>query len=232
MKLTESQIEALYKFTRKHYVEYYDVQTELVDHLANDIEKIWEAQPHLTFEEARDKSFKKFGVFGFMDAVEKKEWQMTKKYLKLVLRFVKEWFRLPKIILSVTLLFAFYHFQKLSYAYDIYNVIFFSVLLAQITFIFINAKRLKKKFKETGKKFLFENVIATQGLGNITVFLFYFFNFPGSDNEGFLVMHTFWRFLSAFLLLIIILQGYITLFVIPKKAEELLKETYPEYQFS
>lgn len=41
MKLTPEQIQELYKFTRQHYVEHYDVQTELVDHLANDIEQIW-----------------------------------------------------------------------------------------------------------------------------------------------------------------------------------------------
>ncbi|MDC1464178.1 hypothetical protein N8387_00675 [Polaribacter sp.] len=34
MKLTETHIQELYKFTRKHFVEHYDVQTELVDHLA------------------------------------------------------------------------------------------------------------------------------------------------------------------------------------------------------
>lgn len=89
MKLTESQIESLYQFTRQHYVEYYDVQVELVDHLANDIEQIWEQQPGLSFNDARDKSFKKFGVFGFMNVVESKEAQMTKKYFKLVLKFAK-----------------------------------------------------------------------------------------------------------------------------------------------
>jgi len=54
MKLTSQQIQQLYKFTRQHYVEYYDVQTELVDHLANDIEQIWKEQPNLSFEKARD----------------------------------------------------------------------------------------------------------------------------------------------------------------------------------
>jgi len=39
MKLTKNQIDELYKFTRKHYVYHYDVQSELVDHLANDIEE-------------------------------------------------------------------------------------------------------------------------------------------------------------------------------------------------
>ena len=50
MKLTAEQIEQLYVFTRQHYVEYYDLQTELVDHLANAIEQQWESNPKLTFE--------------------------------------------------------------------------------------------------------------------------------------------------------------------------------------
>ena len=63
MELTQTHIEELYKFTRAHYVEHYDVQTELVDHLANDIEQIWSKQPKISFEEARDMSFQKFVVF-------------------------------------------------------------------------------------------------------------------------------------------------------------------------
>ena len=42
MKLSAEQIERLYQFTRQHYVEYYDLQTELVDHLANAIEEQWQ----------------------------------------------------------------------------------------------------------------------------------------------------------------------------------------------
>jgi hypothetical protein len=37
MKLTEQQITI--PFTRQHYVEWYDLQSELVDHLANSIER-------------------------------------------------------------------------------------------------------------------------------------------------------------------------------------------------
>jgi hypothetical protein len=48
MKLSSTQIEKLYAFTRQHYVEYYDLQTELVDHLANAIEAQWEENPGLT----------------------------------------------------------------------------------------------------------------------------------------------------------------------------------------
>ena len=39
MKLNQGLILELYAFTRKHFVEHFDLQTELVDHLANGIEQ-------------------------------------------------------------------------------------------------------------------------------------------------------------------------------------------------
>ena len=98
MKLSAEQIEKLYAFTRQHYVEYYDLQTELVDHLANAIEAQWEQNPKLSFEEALRIEFKKFGVFGFMDVVEKRQAALQKKYNQLVWKELKTFFRLPKII--------------------------------------------------------------------------------------------------------------------------------------
>ena len=70
-KVTAEEIKRLYEFTRKHYVEYYDVQTELVDHLASGMESSWEEEPELGFEENLQREFKNFGVFGFMEVVEK-----------------------------------------------------------------------------------------------------------------------------------------------------------------
>ena len=53
MKLTPEQIDRLYQFTRQHYVEWYDLQTELVDHLANSIEAQWQENPKKnSFEDA------------------------------------------------------------------------------------------------------------------------------------------------------------------------------------
>ncbi len=72
-KLSATHIEQLYAFTRAHFVDYYDVQTELVDHLANGIEAQWAANPDLDFEQALDIEFKKFGVFGFLEVVEERE---------------------------------------------------------------------------------------------------------------------------------------------------------------
>ena len=83
-KIKTAQIEQLYSFTRQHFVEHYDLQTELVDHLANAIEAKWEQQPELDFETALQQEFKKFGVFGFMDVVEQRQGALTKKYYKII----------------------------------------------------------------------------------------------------------------------------------------------------
>ena len=108
MKLTKEQIQQLYSFTQQHYVEYFDVQTELVDHLANDIENIWSNKPAISFEEARTISFKKFGVFGFMDVVEARTNALYKKYWKLVWSYLLTFFKIPQIALTGLLFIIIY----------------------------------------------------------------------------------------------------------------------------
>ncbi len=62
-KVTADQIAHLYDFSRKHYVEYYDLQTELVDHLANGIEKQWIDNEHIPFENALKRENRKKWMF-------------------------------------------------------------------------------------------------------------------------------------------------------------------------
>jgi len=230
MELTKNQIDELYKFTRKHYVYHYDVQSELVDHLANDIENIWQETPNLSFEQARNKSFKKFGIFGFMDVVEKKQSQMTKKYYKIIFKFAKEWFRLPKIVLTLAMIYGFYKLQNVESSYTIYLIIFFIVISAQLIGVFINSRKLNKKYLESGKKWMFEDIISINGLGNTALLIFYVFDFPFRTSGDFLLMGEFRKFLSAFLITFVVLLGYITLVVVPKKAQQLLQEMYPQYK--
>jgi hypothetical protein len=233
MKLTESQIDNLHQFTKQHYVEYYDVQTELVDHLANDIEEIWQTQPDLSFVEARNQSFKKFGVFGFMEVVEKKQTQMTKKYFKLILKFIKEWFRLPKIVLTICVMLLFYELQKSESVYGIYMSILFSFFMLHLVVLFINRKKRKAQQKKTNKKWLFEHVMQTQGFGIVGLVAFYTVQFILPDSSlAFAEMSNFRSIFIVFVMTFFSIMSYVSLVVIPNKAEELLSETYPEYKIS
>ena len=73
MPLTDQQIEALFAFTKKKYVHHYDVQVELVDHLATSIEEEMEKDTKISFEDALQRVYARFGIFGFAKEQKRKQ---------------------------------------------------------------------------------------------------------------------------------------------------------------
>ena len=230
MKLTETQIEELYKFTRKHYVEHYDVQTELVDHLANDIEDICTENPSLSFDKARDTSFKKFGVFGFMNVVEAKQKQMNKRYLKIMWRFLKEWFTFPKVATTLGLFLLFFCILKMPYAKYILLSLLFILVVIDLRRQTIARKKQKIKTKKVEKTFLLEDLISGARNSFSGLLFINVFNSMNAFRVSFNSMENHWLLLVSFSITVVLLMFYITGFLIPKKSEELLAETYPEYK--
>ena len=228
MKVLDKHITELYKFTREHFVVHYDVQTELVDHLANDIEQIWEVKPQLTFQEARALSFKKFGVFGFMTVVEQKQKAMNKRYLKILWRFVKEWFSLPKIIATGLIFMLFFSVFRSSFALEIILVSILGLVAIDFHLHFKNRNKKKKK-KE--KIFLLESMIGETRRGFSVLVLVNVFNIINLTDVNFVTLPLYWMITIAFFATFMCIVFYITAFVMPSKAEELLAETYPEYKY-
>jgi hypothetical protein len=229
MKLTENHIEELYKFTRQHYVEHYDVQTELVDHLANDIEQISKENSSLSFEKARDKSFKKFGVFGFMNVVDAKQKQLSKRYYKILWTLMKEWFTVPKIIISASIFMVFYILMSLNIDNDYLSIL---MLLLALVDVFLAQKlstKAKKRFKENRKKYLLEDMIFRVGAFSSILVFSNIFNLSSLlEHSESVYMKTF----ASCILTLAVLYSYIALIIIPEKSEELLEETYPEYKIA
>ncbi|MFL3661461.1 MAG: hypothetical protein ACI6PN_06885 [Polaribacter sp.] len=230
MELTEIHIQELYKFTRKHFVYFYDVQSELVDHLANDIEAIWEVSPKLSFEEARDKSFKNFGIFGFMDVIEAKQKQMNRRYRKILWRFFKEWFTMPKLAVTASVFLIIFFFLKLPHS----KYILLGALLCLAIFDLIKQYRSRKKQQKTTQKkekiFLLESMIGETRKGFTGVALINSFNFINLSRVPFNSLQNHWLLLLSFSVTLVVLLFYVTAYLIPQKAEELLIETYPEYK--
>ncbi|TBX71251.1 hypothetical protein EZL74_01725 [Flavobacterium silvisoli] len=227
MKVTAEQIEKLYVFTRQHYVEYYDLQTELVDHLANAIEEQWETNPKLTFEEALQIEFKKFGVFGFMDVVDKRKGALSSKYNKLVWNELKTFFRLPKIIGTLAAIgIVFYLLKFLQQDVLIVQMTFVVLAVSFFVGIFWLSRKNKKNHKKTGKKWLLKEIIfgygSFTGLMNLPIQIA--LHIKGENYNDWALL------LVSFLLIIMALGEYIVLVLIPSKAEEYLRETYPEYE--
>jgi hypothetical protein len=228
MRLSKQQIERLYEFTRQHYVEYYDLQTELVDHLANSIEEQWQQNPKIDFEDALQIEFKKFGVFGFSDVVEKRQIALNKKYNKIVWNHFKSFFTLPKIIGTITAI-GLTNFllkntlNKLDVLLVVFGLIIFSFYFSIIFF----SRKNKKNNSLTGKKWLFKEIILGRsslvGMSYLPIQIIIHSEKVLDNRLGVLAI--------SFLLVSMALIEYVVLIEIPKKAEDYLKETYPEYGF-
>lgn len=229
MKLTTQQIGQLYTFTRQHYVEWYDLQSELVDHLANAIETQWKENPELTFDEVLNKEFGKFGVFGFMGVVEEKQKFLGKKYRKLIWKYYADFFRLPKII--VTFLSMLLIYKLLIVFVGAKDIIFVLILLLSLGFFvrtFYKEKFETDKNITNRKKWMFEYV-SLQNRNNVFIVL------PSllinSFNLFFKESHftTITAIIFSVSLVLLVLLIYIKIKIIPQKVSEELAKTYSEY---
>ena len=166
MTLSKEQIEHLFTFTQKKFVHWYDLQVELVDHLANKIEAEMANDSKLTFERALNNVYAKFGIFGFAKIVSEREAVLRKANNRLLLQEMRKQFTWSNSLRSLALLATI-----LTIAFEV-NIKTLTVLTLSLYFldIFFNGRNsliknqwliLKKsKTKTSGKK----NLLILQNL--------------------------------------------------------------------
>lgn len=159
-KITEVEINQIFDFTKRHYVEFYDVQVELVDHLANAIEEQWKENPNISFEDALQNEFKKFGVFGFTGLVEQKQTELHKYYNKMLWKEVLKFFSIPKVVITVLLYLSVFYILK-NYG-TLGEIIILALLIALFTYFMIDGLRhvfkIKRTQKNQGRSWLIQSV--------------------------------------------------------------------------
>ncbi|KIX21093.1 hypothetical protein SY27_10000 [Flavobacterium sp. 316] len=230
MQLTTEQINRLYEFTRQHYVEWYDLQTELVDHLANAIEKQWLENPKIPFEDVLQLEFKKFGVFGFMDVVEKRQASLSKKYNMIIWKHFKDFFKLPQIIGTFLATYILSKILSILFFDAIFPIIFLTGILISIFFFSFTKRKINQQKKEDKKRWLFEEIIYSYGHFSGLLFIpLQIVNGANIFNET-IIEKPILLLLVSFIIVSYYLIMYVIIKIIPSKAEVYLKETYPEYE--
>lgn len=112
MTLNEQQIEELFRFCKKKFVHFYDLQVELVDHLAERIEEEMTANERLSFEEALKMVYAGFGLFGFAHIVQDKTNALQKQHNRAWRRTIRQFFTLPKLLFTAALFMALFTLGK------------------------------------------------------------------------------------------------------------------------
>ena len=152
-ELTSQQIDELFAFCSRHYVHYYDVQLELVDHLANAIEEKMVADKNISFESALDEVHKSFGYKGFAGVVEAKERVVGKQYRKIRWDLYRSYFTWPRATFTAFLLGCFWFIKFIIPQQSLLLIIYGAACLICLTklLVFVKTKRL---FKQQNKLLL------------------------------------------------------------------------------
>ncbi|MCP1386171.1 hypothetical protein [Runella salmonicolor] len=147
-ELTAAEIDELYAFVEKKGVKPLDVQIELVDHLASDIEDILSHSPQVTFVEALLQVHAKFGRWGFDYLVQQAEDNARRRQEKLFWMLFRDFFRWPKAVFTITLtLLLWWGFDKGYFSKDVREVLVPALLVlffGYAGFVVVRHRRMKK----------------------------------------------------------------------------------------
>lgn len=128
VQLTKEQIDKLAAFTQLKRVNFYDVQLELVDHLASKMEELMEQDSTLSFEKALDKVYSSFGIYGFAKVVEEKQRSIEKLANRMWWQEIKTFFTWPRLTIAAVVMLLSYM------AYQYFNSVFVINLFQTVYF--------------------------------------------------------------------------------------------------
>lgn len=171
--LTKEQVALLFAFCERKHVRFYDVQVELVDHLATAIERKMIDDQAMSFEKALDDVYKGFGIFGFSHIVMEKSQAVVKKQQLKFRHMVKAQFRWPSILLVIILTSLL---ERLIYLNGIVVwqislvAVFVSGFLISL-FCSISLARIRKKLK---KKLIIAGYLHSSGITYVPLYFFMF----------------------------------------------------------
>ena len=178
--LTTQQIDELFAFCRRHYVQHYDVQTELVDHLANAIEEKIQHNNRLSFERALDEVYAGFGYKGFAGVVEAKMNAINKQSQRMRWYYFWSYFTWPKAAFTLCLCALAFLIHSVCSAEVLKWILLVFPLIYLIGEIFIvikyyrESKKIKRKLVLTSMLYTFPGMSVMYYNLTINVFNFHF----------------------------------------------------------
>lgn len=101
--LQQTQVEEIMAFCKAKGVTFYDVQVELVDHIADSIEELQKSNPTLPFSDALDLAGKQFDNEEFAAIVKSKKRLIEKRMSRLIEKEFLSFFTIPRILLTIFL---------------------------------------------------------------------------------------------------------------------------------
>ena len=135
--VTNEETKKLFEFCSEHSAPFYDLQVELVDHLALSIEEQWEKWPELSFESALKIAYEKFGKKGFKNISKTRQKELNKQYTRLHFQFFYRFFRWPQIVLTLLLTYTLFNLIIVTGSIKLFYVIYFTFSFSALVFFYL-----------------------------------------------------------------------------------------------
>jgi hypothetical protein len=150
-KLTAEQVEYVFNYVASKDIKWYELQVELTDHFVSRMEEFWAKDPELTFHQVKQYAENEFGRNGFKAIEEERTQILQKEYKNRQLKMVVEYFKFPKIMGSILLVFLTY---KSSFYFDNPHRYFLALFILLVMFCIPSINYWLKNKKNQGIRFL------------------------------------------------------------------------------
>jgi hypothetical protein len=190
MAINQQQISKIETFVKSKYVEYHDIQVELVDHLASAIEEELEQFPNQDFEKVLLSKYKNFGLFGFSDFATERAKAAYSESRKKYWRHFFEFFKLPKFVYTLLVFILMFlivnNLQYNQYKYFVLPYFLITALAAVVILFKLNSeeklKLIQKKYQPlwismSGSVLNLNNLILNESFKNVLFANPYFISF-------------------------------------------------------
>ncbi|MFT3933886.1 MAG: hypothetical protein QM726_09750 [Chitinophagaceae bacterium] len=150
--LNDQELKYLESYCVMNGVKYYDLQLEVIDHMATVIEDVQQKAPSINFKEALELANSQFKKSDFSLMIKSKKYQLQKKVSRLIEKEFISFFTVPKIILTAVLYLSAWVFTHNLTAYiqknELIGVIGFGLLMIPFFYYSIRYRREIKSLRE------------------------------------------------------------------------------------
>lgn len=238
-QINQEQLLCLFEVCEEQGVIYYDVQVELVDHLASQIEEKLKARPDQGFEDILDEVLLSFGASGFYKIQKCKEEEMSEKYNRILRAFIHEYYSIPRIVLTVCfslLLFGLFRVEAIASHVAGFFFIGISFFMLFYHSYWYSAKMSIKEFP--GKSFLIEKQMERINRKAIkwismpfSVFLLISYGAKGLGYHLFpeIFSNVYVQFGMAFFIIFYLIRLWASHFYLPRRIKDDFIRDFPQF---
>jgi len=228
--ITPEETEELFKLCEKYGAFFYDVQIELVDHLASLIEEQWKKDPEISFQQGLKNAVSSFGKSNFTKVAREKEKEINRKYNLLLWSYFIEFYKWPKLLITLVFTLGLLLLFQMTNHTKTILLIFSGLVLFGFVFYVI---RIFPKFKIKGKSGELFLLGSTQSqimsIGVILLQIPILTNNIFEWNEIESINNVFVLAVISFMIVFFSIMLYANLFFLQKKIKEHFKEQFPEF---